>query len=157
MSERPIRVLFVCTGNAARSQMAEAILRRDGGAEFEVFSAGVSPRPVHPLAIRALADIGLDISGAQSKDVAPFVGQRFDYVITLCDRARQNCPFFPGAHELIHWGLDDPSEAAGPDDEQLIVFRRVMVEIAGRVKAFMLQARRTRGDTATVAAHGAGT
>ncbi|HYN68881.1 MAG TPA: arsenate reductase ArsC [Candidatus Eisenbacteria bacterium] len=147
MSDRPIRVLFVCTGNSARSQMAEAILRRQGGHDFEVFSAGVSPRPVHPLAIRVLAEIGLDISGARSKSTAPFVAQQFDYVVTLCDRARQDCPFFPGAHEIMHWGLDDPAEAPGSEEEQLVVFRRVMTEVAGRVRTFLMVARRAQAAT----------
>jgi arsenate reductase len=139
---RPIRVLFVCTGNSARSQMAEAILRREGGGDFEVFSAGVSPRGVHPLTVRALAEIGIDVSGAQSKSTDQFIDQRFDYVVTVCDRARESCPFFPGAHEQMHWGFDDPAEATGTEDQQLAVFRRVMLEIAGRLKTFMALARR---------------
>src|SRR3982751_2422227 len=107
----PIRVIFVCTGNSARSQMAEALLRRDGGAAFEVVSAGVDPRPVNPLTIRALGKAGIDISGAKSKPVGMFLGQRFDYVITVCDRARATCPVFPGGSETLHWGVDDPAEA----------------------------------------------
>ena len=155
MGDRPIRVLFVCTGNSARSQMAEAILRQEGGADFEVFSAGVSPRGVHPLAVRALAEIGMDISGAQSKSTDEFINQRWDYVITLCDRARQSCPFFPGAHEQMHWGFDDPAEATGTEDQQVAVFRRVMLEIAGRMKTFVPLARRARDATAAVTAGGA--
>jgi thioredoxin type arsenate reductase len=142
--DRPIRVLFVCTGNSARSQMAEAILRREGGGEFEAASAGVDPRGVHPLTIRVLAEIGIDISNAQSKSLDGLVDQRWDYVITLCDRARQSCPFFPGAHEQAHWGFDDPAEATGTEEERLAVFRRVMLEIAGRLKTFMPLARRAR-------------
>jgi arsenate reductase len=155
-NERPIRVLFVCTGNSARSQMAEAILRREGGGDFEVFSAGVSPRGVHPLTVRALAEIGIDISDAESKSTDQFINERFDFVVTVCDRARETCPFFPGAHEQLHWGFDDPAEATGTEDQQLAVFRRVMLEIAGRLKTFMPLARRAHQATATANAGGGG-
>ena len=133
----PIRVIFVCTGNSARSQMAEAILRHDGGDRFEVVSAGVNPRGVNPLAVAALAKVGIDISGATSKPVGQFLGQRFDYVITLCDRARATCPVFPGGSETLHWGLDDPAEAEGTDAERLAVFDRVLKEVSVRVHTFM--------------------
>lgn len=133
----PIRVIFVCTGNSARSQMAEALLRHDGGGRFEVVSAGVNPRGVHPLAIAVLADIGIDISEAKSKPVGMFLGQRFDYVITLCDRARATCPVFPGGSETLHWGLDDPAEVEGTDAERRAAFDRVLKEIAGRLHAFI--------------------
>jgi arsenate reductase len=132
----PIRVIFVCTGNSARSQMAEALLRHDGGDRFEVVSAGVSPRGVDPLAIAAMASIGIDISEAMSKPVAQFLGQRFDYVITLCDRARATCPVFPGGSETLHWGLDDPAEATGAEAERRATFDRVLKEISGRLHVF---------------------
>jgi arsenate reductase len=148
MSDSPIRVLFVCTGNSARSQMAEALLRREGGQAFEVFSAGTEPRGVHPLAIRALADVGIDITGARSKSVDEFRDQPFDYVITLCDRARATCPVFPGAHETMHWGFDDPAEATGTEAERLAVFARVLGEIAGRLRLFIPIA--LRGEHASV-------
>jgi len=109
-SAAPVRVIFVCTGNSARSQMAEALLRRDGGDRVEVVSAGVSPRGIHPMTIKALEKVGIDISGARSKPVAEFLGQRFDYVITVCDRARATCPVFPGGSETLHWGIDGPDE-----------------------------------------------
>ena len=134
---RPIRVIFVCTGNSARSQMAEALLRHEGGGRFEVVSAGVDPRGVHPLAIAALGDIGIDISRATSKAVGMFLGQRFDYVITLCDRARATCPVFPGGSETLHWGLDDPAEAEGTDAERRAAFDRVLREIGVRLHAFV--------------------
>lgn len=133
----PIRVIFVCTGNSARSQIAEALLRHDGGDRFEVVSAGVDPRGVHPLAIAALADVGIDISDATSKPVGMFLGQRFDYVITLCDRARSTCPVFPGGSETLHWGLDDPAEVEGTDAERRAAFDRVLKEISGRLHAFI--------------------
>lgn len=132
-----IRVIFVCTGNSARSQMAEAILRHDGGGRFDVVSAGVHPKGVHPLTIAALARVGIDISGAKSKPVGMFLGQRFDYVITVCDRARASCPVFPGGSETLHWGLDDPAEAEGTDAEKTAVFDRVLKEVSGRIHAFL--------------------
>ena len=144
MSDRPIRVLFVCTGNSARSQMAEAMLREYGGPDFEVFSAGTEPRGVHPLAVRVLAGVGIDWSAARSKSVSEFLDQPFDYVITVCDRARQVCPVFPGEHNSLHWGLDDPAEVQGPDDERLAAFQRTQVELSNRLRPFIELARRAR-------------
>jgi len=141
---RPIRVLFVCTGNSARSQMAQAILGRLGGADFDVHSAGTHPGGVNPLTIRALSGIGIDWSGARSKSVIEYLDEPFDYVITVCDQAREACPVFPGGHESIHWGFDDPAAAQGTDDERLAVFRRVMSEIGIRIGPFVEVARRTR-------------
>jgi len=137
LTDRPIRVIFVCTGNSARSQMAEAILREQGGGRFEVVSAGVDPRGVHPMTIAALAKAGIDISGARSKPVGEFLGQRFDYVITVCDRARASCPVFPGGSETLHWGLDDPVEVEGTDAERQAAFDRVLVEVGRRINAFI--------------------
>ena len=133
----PIRVLFVCTGNSARSQMAEALLRHLGGPAFDVSSAGTEPGGVNPLTIRTLAGIGIDIAGARSKSTAEFLGQPFDYVITVCDRANRACPVFPGGGTRLHWGFDDPAEAEGTDDERMAVFRRVLDEIRARVEAFI--------------------
>ena len=133
----PIRVIFVCTGNSARSQMAEALLRHDGGDRFEVVSAGVHPRGVHPMTIAALAAVGIDISDARSKPVGMFLGQRFDYVITVCDRARASCPVFPGGGETLHWGLDDPAEAEGTEAERRAVFDRVLKEVSARIHTFI--------------------
>ena len=134
---RKLRVIFVCTGNSARSQMAEAILRHDAGDRFEVVSAGVDPRGVHPLAIDAMSRVGIDISGATSKPVSMFLGQRFDYVITLCDRARSTCPVFPGGAQTLHWGLDDPAEATGSPEERAAAFDRVLTEVSGRLHRFI--------------------
>jgi thioredoxin type arsenate reductase len=141
--ERPIRVLFVCTGNSARSIMAEALLRRHGGDRFEVFSAGTEPRGVNPMTLQMLAEAGIDASWARSKSVDEFLGQSFDYVVTVCDQARQVCPVFPGVHESLHWGYDDPAEATGTDEERLAVFRRVFVAMSERVLQFATVTSRT--------------
>jgi arsenate reductase len=133
----PIKVIFICTGNSARSQMAEAILRNEAGSRFEVVSAGVTPRPVNPLTVQALANVGIDISGAKSKPVGMFLGRRFDYVITLCDRARITCPVFPGGKETLHWGLDDPTAVEGSEAERAAAFGRVLTEVAGRIRRFI--------------------
>lgn len=133
----PLRVIFVCTGNSARSQMAEAVLREQGGDRFEVVSAGVSPKGVHPMTIAALAKAGIDITGARSKAVGEFLGQRFDYVVTVCDRARASCPVFPGGSETLHWGLDDPVEVEGTEAERQAAFDRVLTEVGRRINAFI--------------------
>lgn len=140
----PMRVLFVCTGNSARSIMAEALLRQHGKDRFEVFSAGTDPRGVNPLTLRVLGDAGIDASWARSKSVQEFVGQPFDYVITVCDQAREACPVFPGAQESLHWGYDDPAEATGSDEERLAVFRRVFTAIGERVRLFATVTRAAR-------------
>jgi arsenate reductase len=134
--ERPIRVLFVCTGNSVRSVMAEALLRHHGGDRFEVYSAGTIPKGINPLTLRVLSDAGIDASGARSKSVDEFLGQSFDYVVTVCDEARQVCPVFPGVHESLHWGYEDPAEATGTEEERLAVFRRVFIQIGERIRQF---------------------
>jgi len=139
---RPIRVLVVCTGNSARSIMAEALLRRHGGNAFEVHSAGTEPRGVNPLTIRVLNEAGMDPSFAHSKSVNEYLGQTFDYVITVCDEARQVCPVFPGVHESLHWGYEDPAEAVGTEEERLAVFRRVFTSMAERIGQFVILARK---------------
>jgi arsenate reductase len=141
----PIRVLFVCTGNSARSQMAEALLRRLGGPTFEVFSAGTEPKGVNPLTVRVLSEAGIDISGARSKSTGAFLGQPFDYVVTVCDRAREACPYFPGAGRTLHWSFDDPAEATGTDEQRLAVFRRVMGEIRSAVETLIPEVLEERG------------
>jgi thioredoxin type arsenate reductase len=145
MSEVPIRVLFVCTGNSARSQIAEAVLGRIGGADFEVHSAGVEPKGINPFTIRVLADAGIDWSQARSKSVNEFLGQSFDYVITVCDRARQTCPVFPGTHNTLHWGLEDPAEVVGGDAEKLAAFQRTYLEVNQRVRPLVEVALRAAG------------
>ena len=143
----PIRVLFVCTGNSARSLMAEALLRHSGGAAFEVHSAGTEPKGVNPLTLRVLAEAGLDASDARSKSVDEFAGQSFDYVITVCDQARQACPVFPGGGAGLHWGYEDPADAVGTDEERLVVFRRVFTQLGERIHQFVPLA--TRAGAAT--------
>jgi arsenate reductase (thioredoxin) len=137
-----LRVLFVCTGNSARSLMAEALLRQRGGDAFEVFSAGTEPKGVNPLTLRVLADAGIDASWARSKSVSEYLGQPFDYVITVCDQARQACPVFPGEHESLHWGYEDPAEAQGSEAERLAVFRRVFLALSERIGHFVTLATR---------------
>lgn len=132
-----IRVLFVCTGNSARSVMAEALLRHHGGDRFEVDSAGTEPKGVNPLTLRVLDEAGIDRSFARSKSVSEFLGRPFDYVVTVCDQARQTCPVFPGVHESLHWGYEDPAAAEGTEEERLAVFRRVFLQLAGRVQQFV--------------------
>ncbi len=133
----PIRVLFVCTGNSARSVMAEALLRLHGGDDFEVHSAGTEPKGINPLTLRTLEASGIDASWARSKSVTEFLGQRFDYVITVCDQARQSCPVFPGVHESLHWGYEDPAAAEGTEEERLAVFRRVFIGLGERIAQFI--------------------
>ena len=136
MSERK-RVLILCTGNSARSQMAEGLLRHMAGDGYEVASAGVSPSRVRPEAIEAMGEIGIDISHHRSKSVDEFTNQKTDYVITVCDNAREHCPIFPGEAKQIHWSFDDPAAAEGDEDARLAVFRRVRDEISERLRAFV--------------------
>jgi arsenate reductase len=122
--------------------MAEALLRQHGGDRFEVFSAGTEPKGINPLTVRVLADAGIDASWARSKSVTECAGQSFDYVVTVCDQARQSCPVFPGVHESLHWGYEDPAEAVGTEEERLVVFRRVFIQMAERVKQFAIVTQR---------------
>ena len=131
------RVLFICTSNSSRSQLAEALVNHDLGDRFEAFSAGTDPKPPHPLAIRVLAEIGIDHSSARSKSMDEFVGQAFDFVITLCDSANETCPLFFGGVRRVHLGFDDPARAEGTEEERLAIFRRVRDEIRSRVEAFL--------------------
>src|SRR4051812_31005672 len=108
MNAQPIRVLFLCTHNSARSQMAEALLRHLDKRRFETYSAGTEATRVHPLAVRAMADVGIDISNARSKHLNEYIGKDFDYVITVCDAANESCPLFPGDPKRIHWSFQDP-------------------------------------------------
>lgn len=134
----PRRVLFICTHNSARSQMAEGLLRALGGERFAPFSAGTEATAVRPLAIAVMAELGIDISGQQSKTLVPYLDAPFDEVITVCDDANEACPVFPGAGARRHWSFDDPSRATGGPEEQLAVYRRVRDEIRARIEHELL-------------------
>ncbi len=127
------KVLFLCTQNSSRSQMAEGILRHLMGDRFEVASAGTRPSVVNPMAIKVMAEIGIDISGHRSKSAEDFLGMDFDFIITTCDAAREACPVFPGKARHLHWSLNDPAEARGSENEILSVFRKVRDEIEQRI------------------------
>jgi arsenate reductase len=132
------RVLILCTGNSARSQMAEGILRNDAGDRFEVFSAGTKPGSVRPEAIEAMREIGIDISGHRSKSLDEYLVENFDYVITVCDNAAENCPVFPGKAERIHQSFEDPPPpGVGDDAHRMSIFRRVRDEIREWLKGFV--------------------
>lgn len=132
------RVLFLCTHNSARSQMAEGLLRALGNADFEAFSAGTEATHVRPMAIRAMAELGIDISGQQSKTLEIYVNEPFDAVITVCDQANEACPTFFGARQRLHWSLPDPSRAEGPEEQQLAVYRQVRDAIRERIERELL-------------------
>jgi len=131
------RVLFICTHNSARSQMAEGLLRARGGDRFAAFSAGTEATEVRPLAIRAMDEIGIDIRGQESKTLHRYLAEPFDLVVTVCDDARESCPVFPGTRRTDHWSFEDPSRATGTDEQLLAVFRRVRDAIAARVDALI--------------------
>jgi arsenate reductase (thioredoxin) len=131
------RVLILCTGNSARSQMGEGLLRSFGGDRVEVFSAGTNPSSVRPEAIAVMSELGIDLSGHRSKHVREFDGQRFDYVITVCDRANESCPIFPADTERIHWSVPDPAAVEGSDTERLAAFRGVRDSLAETFRDFI--------------------
>jgi arsenate reductase len=141
--QKAMRVLFLCTHNSSRSQIAEGLLRSRGGDRYAVFSAGTHPRSVHPLAIQVMREIGIDISeaaGHRAKSLDEFVGQEpMDLVVTVCDDAAEECPFFPGARRQEHWSFPDPSAVTGSDEERLAAFRSVRDAIASRIEAFVGQ------------------
>jgi ArsR family transcriptional regulator, arsenate/arsenite/antimonite-responsive transcriptional repressor / arsenate reductase (thioredoxin) len=129
----PARVLFLCTGNSARSQMAQAILEQMAGTTVTAASAGSHPRPLHPNAIRVMREDGIDIAGRQARHLSVFAGQRFDYVISLCDRLREICPEFPGSGEVIHWSIPDPGAGGGGDAGTYPAFRAVAADLRSRI------------------------
>ena len=131
------RLLVLCTGNSARSQMGEGLFRAEGGERFEVFSAGTRPTSVRTEAIAVMKEIGIDISGHWSKAVDQFTGQTFDFIVTVCDNARESCPVFPAPAERIHWSFEDPAAVEGSLEERLAAFRRIRDQIHERVWAFM--------------------
>ncbi len=131
------KVLFVCTGNSCRSQMAEGMLRHYGKGRFEVFSAGLEPSYVHPLAIRTMAESGIDITNQNSKTVNELLEEVFSYVITVCDSAKELCPVFPGKYNAIHWSIEDPASAEGTETESMDDFRRAHQDILERINHFI--------------------
>jgi arsenate reductase (thioredoxin) len=128
------KVLFLCTGNSARSQMAEGYLRSVAGERFDAMSAGIEPKGLNPLAVEAMREIGIDISSQRSKDVREFLGVPVKYVVTVCSNAREKCPVFPATVKFTHWDLDDPAAARGTDEEKLEAFRRARDEIVARIE-----------------------
>jgi arsenate reductase len=136
-----MRVLILCTGNSARSQMAEGLLRHDGGTAFEVASAGTKPSHVRPEAIAAMREIGIDISGHRSKSVDEFAGKKFDYVITVCDNAKESCPVFPATTKRLHWSLNDPAAIQGSEEQRLAEFRRVRDQLRSLLRQFVAENR----------------
>lgn len=144
---QPARVLILCTGNSARSQIAEALLRHLGGTDFFVASAGTRPRPeIHPLARAVLAERGIATAGQSPKDVQVFAGENFDYVITVCDNAKESCPVFPGVTP-IHWSLPDPAEAAGDESERRAAFRATLADLEARLDGFIRAIRETEAES----------
>ena len=134
------KVLFLCTGNSARSQMGEALLRERGGGRFDAYSAGLEPTAIHPLTVEVMAEIGIDVSGQRAKSVAEYLGTTaFGYLITVCDRAADNCPTFPGVGTRLHWPVDDPAAVAGTGEERRVAFRAARDDLAARVEAFVAE------------------
>jgi arsenate reductase len=132
------KVLFLCTGNSARSQMAEGYLRHIAGDKYEALSAGIEPKGLNPLAVEAMREIGVDISWQKSKHANSLLGMHIPYVVTVCDSAKERCPVFPGAFEFVNWGFDDPAAAVGSHEEKLAVFRRVRDEIIKKIREELL-------------------
>lgn len=139
------KVLILCTGNSARSQMAEGLFRHEGGDRYEVFSAGTRPSTVRPEAIAVLAEIGIDISGQRSKSVDEFVAQPLDLVITVCDNAKESCPVFPGRTQRLHWPFEDPAHVEGTEEKRKAAFRTVRDQIRLKIRTF-LAAGETRSE-----------
>jgi protein-tyrosine-phosphatase len=135
----PLRVLFLCTGNSARSQMAEALLRHESKGRIDVLSAGTEPKSeIHPMAIRAIDELyGIDMAGQHPKSIEPFIGQPFDYVITVCDRAAESCPVFPGDPQRIHWSFPDPAAAEGDEAARQRVFNRTATDMLNRIRIWL--------------------
>ena len=134
------RVLFLCTGNSARSQMAEALLRQHAGDRFEVHSAGLEPKGINPYTVRVMDEIGVDLSGHRSKDVMEYLGRvHFGYVITVCDNAEKNCPIFPGVSVRLHWPFEDPAHFEGSDEQTAAKFREVRDQIDVRIRAWLAE------------------
>ncbi len=132
------KVLFLCTGNSARSQIAEGYLRHVADDRYQAMSAGIYPKGLNPLAVEAMREIGIDISSQQSKDVVSLLGQHIPYVVTVCDNAKERCPIFPGTWKFLHWSFEDPAALQGPYEERLAVFRRVRDQIIAHIDVELL-------------------
>jgi arsenate reductase len=137
-----IRVLFLCTGNSARSIIGAALLEQMAGDAFEVVSAGTHPKGINPYTVRVLEPLGIDMTAHHSKNVSEYTGQKFDYVITVCDAAAEECPVFPGVPQRIHWSFIDPAAVEGTDDEKLQAFHRTVREMKTRLNTFVVVAKR---------------
>jgi len=131
------KVLFLCTGNSCRSQMAEGWLRHLAGDHFDVVSAGTDPVGLNPYAVTVMGELGVDISNHVSERVDPYIEQQFDHVITVCDRAQETCPIFSKASKMLHWSFEDPAKAKGTYEEQMIVFRKIRDEIGDQIRRFI--------------------
>ncbi|HYM37682.1 MAG TPA: arsenate reductase ArsC [Nitrospiraceae bacterium] len=136
------KVLFLCTGNSCRSQMAEGWLRHLAGDRFDVVSAGTHPVGLNPYAVEVMREIDVDISNHVSERVDPYFDQQFDYVITVCNQAQEACPIFPGAASMLHWSFEDPAKAKGTYEQQVIVFRKIRDEIANQIRHFIAEEKR---------------
>ena len=137
-NSKPVKVLFLCTGNSCRSQMAEAWLRFLGGASFEVYSAGLEPHGINPGTIAVMEEVGIDLSSHRSKNLDEYKGKiEFDYLITVCGNADERCPYFPGMGTRMHWPFNDPAAFTGPEDEKLAVFRKVRDQIKARIEQWL--------------------
>ena len=143
----PIRVLFLCTGNSARSIIGASLLRQMGGDDFEVFSAGTRPKGINPYTIQVLEPLGIDLSGERSRNVSEYVHDEFDYVITVCNAAAEECPVFGSALERIHWSFVDPAAVEGTDEERLVAFKRTVREMNTRLATFVPAAKRNAGQS----------
>jgi arsenate reductase len=137
MTDSHQRVLFLCTHNSARSQMAEGLLRAAAGDRYEALSAGTEATGVRPEAIRAMAELGIDISAQRSKTLEPFLGQQIDWLVTVCDQAREACPTLPGVARQLHWSIEDPAAVTGTDEDRLAAFRAARDDLSGRINAFL--------------------
>jgi protein-tyrosine-phosphatase/DNA-binding transcriptional ArsR family regulator len=146
------RVLFLCTGNSARSQMAEALAEQLSAGVVRAASAGSHPKPLHPNAVRVMRERGIDLAGRRSKHLSEFTGRRFDYVISLCDRVREICPEFPGSPQAVHWSVPDPGREPGTDDETRPAFERTAAELETRI-GFLLEALKHINDSQEVIEH----
>jgi arsenate reductase len=137
---KKVQVLFLCTGNSARSQMAEAMLRKHGGDRFEVYSAGLEPSVINTFTVKVLNEVGIDTSAQYSKPLSTFMGKMdFDYLITVCSNANEKCPFFPGMGKRLHWPFEDPAAMTGSDTKKNMKFREVKDQIEEKIKTWLLE------------------